>query len=214
MYAELYQYLIWNKQLQVPGIGTFLLERRPAESDFRNKKMNSPVYAIALQSTGTPSSKKFFSWLADALHISNHDAIIRFNDFAFDMKKQIAAGDIITWKGVGTLSKGLTNEIQFAPTVNEFVFEQPVTAEKVIREKAEHAVRVGEQERTSTEMTQLLNQPAEKRSNWWAYALVAGLLATMFIGWYFSEHGLSVSSTANGQKSVPQEATVTYKTLP
>jgi hypothetical protein len=75
-------------------------------------------------------------------------------------------------------------------------------------------VRVGEDERTSTQMTEMLNQPDEKKSYWWAYALAIALLAIMFIGWYVSEHGVDISSAANGQKLVPQEARDTYKILP
>jgi hypothetical protein len=48
MYAELYQYLISYKQVALPGIGTFSLERKPAESDFANKRINSPVYSVNL----------------------------------------------------------------------------------------------------------------------------------------------------------------------
>ena len=75
-------------------------------------------------------------------------------------------------------------------------------------------VRVGEDERTSTEMTEMLNQPKKKASVWWAYALVLALAAIIFICWYFSEHGLNVASTANGKKSTPKETTATYRTLP
>jgi hypothetical protein len=214
MYAELYQYLIQYKQLTVPGIGTFLLERKPAQIDFPNRKISPPAYTITLRSPGNSASKKFFAWLANALHISDRDAIVRFNDFAFDMKKQVSAGDVIRWNGIGTLSKGLAGEIKFNPFINELVFEQPVTAEKVMREKAEHMVRVGEEERTSVEMMQLLSQSGEKRSYWWAFALIAGLLAIMFIGWYFSEHGLNVTSAGNGKKLNPQKAAATYKILP
>ena len=90
----------------MPGIGTFLLERKPAEIDFINKRMNPPSYTIALQ-PAVSSSKKFYNWLAATLGISEHDAILRFNDFAFDLKNQIVSGAIVNWMGVGTLSNGL-----------------------------------------------------------------------------------------------------------
>jgi nucleoid DNA-binding protein len=214
MYEELYQYLIQHKSLVMPGIGTFSLERKPAEIDFLNKRMNPPSYTVALQPTVVQASKNFFDWLANALHIPGSDADNKFNDFVVDVKNRISAGDIINWNGVGTLSKGLRGEVKFIPSVTDFVLERPVVAEKVIREKSEHMVRVGEDERTSTQMTEMLNQPDEKKSYWWAYALAIALLAIMFIGWYVSEHGVDISSTANSQKLVPQEAGTTYQTLP
>lgn len=213
MYEELYRYFIQHKKLAVPGVGTFLLERKPAVSDFVNKQINPPFYAITLQAAVDPPSIHFFKWLAAALHISDHDAIIRFNDYVFDFKKQINDGSTIEWHAMGAISKDLAGEMKFAPAIRP-ALEKPVLAEKVIREKSEHMVRVGEDQKTSAEMTEMLNQPDAKRSKWWIAALIAGLLALSFIGWYFYEHGIDVSSTANSMKLVPMEATAPYQTLP
>ncbi len=214
MYDKLYQYLIQHKELPVPGIGTFLLERRPAEIDFPNRKINPPAYAATLLPASHVPEKNFFYWLAQSLGVSDREAIFRFNDFAFDMKKQISDGTVINWNGVGTLNKGLAGDVKFTASLPAVALLAPVTADKVIREKAEHMVRVGEDEKTSAEMTEILNQQEEKKSYWWAYALAAALLATMFIGWHFSEHGIDVSATANSQKLIPLEAGATYQTLP
>ena len=212
MYEEFYQYFIQHKKLAVPGVGTFLLERKPAVSDFVNKQINPPNYSVALQAAVDPPSIHFFKWLAGALHISDHDAIIRFNDFVFDFKKQINDGSTINWHAVGAISKGLAGEMKFDPAIRP-ALEKPVAAEKVIREKSEHMVRVGEDQKTSAEMTEMLNLPETKRSRWWITALVAGLLSLLFIGWYFLEHGIDVSSTANSLKLVPVEASAPYQTL-
>ena len=214
MYDKLYQYLLQHKELPVPGIGTFLLERVPAEIDFPSRKINPPSYAVSLQPASHVPGKNFFYWLAQSLGISDREAIFRFNDFAFDIKKQISDGTIINWNGVGTLNKGLGGDVKFTASTTAVALLAPVAADKVIREKAEHMVRVGEDEKTSAEMTEMLNQQEEKKSYWWAYAMAVGLLATIFIGWYFSENGLEISSMANRQKSFPLEAGATYQTLP
>jgi hypothetical protein len=213
MYGELYQYFILYKQLNVPGIGTFQLERIPATADFPNKVINAPSFSIALQHDNATPSKRFFNWLAHALQVSDQDAVVRFNDFAFDIKQKIRNGDKITWEGVGTLSSGLAGEIRFEPAMKNKTLEAPVKAEKIIREKSEHMVRVGEDERTSDEMIEFLNQPAARRNYWWAWALIAGLIITMFIGWYFSENGLQVMSSGNNHKPKSVEATSTYQQL-
>ena len=213
MYEELYRYFIQHRKLAVPGVGTFLLERKPALSDFVNKKISPPFYSVTLQASVDPPTFNFFKWLAGSLHISDHDAIIRFNDFVFDLKKQINDGSTIDWQGMGKFNKGLAGELKFDPAIKSAI-EMPVAAVKVIREKAEHMVRVGEDERTSVEMTEMLNQPEVKKSRWWITALVAGLLALLFIGWYFYEYGVDVSSAANSMKLVPMEAGVPYQILP
>jgi len=213
VYAELYQYLIQYKQLPVPGIGTFFLERKSAEGDFPNRKINPPSYTVLLHPTVHSASKNFFTWLASALDISDREAVIKFNDFAFDLKRKISSGDAVKWNGVGILNQDSAGEIKFIPAINDLVLEEPVNAQKVIRKSAEHTVRVGEQEKTSTQMTELLNQRSEKKSYWWAYALVIGLIAIIFISWYFSEHGLNISSTGNGKKLKTQESVEIHKTL-
>ena len=214
MYAELYQYLISYKQVALPGIGTFSLERKPAENDFSNKRINPPVYSVNLHFPAKTPSSKFYQWLSGVLNIPESNAVNAFNDFALDMKSKIGNGETIDWNGVGTLSRGLAGEIKFKSAVNNLGYEEPVTAEKIIREKAEHMVRVGEDQKTSAEMTELLNQPEEKKSYWWAYALAIVLGSIIFIGWYFSEHGVNVAATANTKAIVPLETGATYKTLP
>jgi hypothetical protein len=213
MYEELYRYFIQQKRLVVPGVGMFLLERKPAETDFVNKQINPPSYSVTLQASGDSPSFNFFKWLANALHISDHDAIIRFNDFVFDLKKQINDGSTIEWHGMGKFDKGLSGELKFAPEIKSAI-ELPVAAEKVIREKAEHMVRVGEDQKTSVEMTAMLSKPEVKKSLWWVMALVLGVLTLLFIGWYFYEDGVDVSSTANNLKLVPMKAPVPYQTFP
>lgn len=213
MYIELYQFLIKHKELPVPGIGTFSLERKPAISDFYNRKIDPPVYSVAFQAAVKSPPKKLFTWIASALNISDREAIIQFNDFTFDIKKKISAGDVVNWDGIGSLNRGLVGEIKFKPFDKQLFFDQPVKAEKIVRDKAEHTIRVGEDEKTSTEMSELLNQPSEKNSNWWAVSLLIAFIAMMFITWYFSEHGLNVSSTANQKKLAPLDAPVTYKVI-
>jgi hypothetical protein len=214
MYEELYRYLIHYKQLPLPGVGTILLERKPASIDFPNKQLHPPGYRVILQQASLPPSKGFYNWLAGVLHISERDAVVRFNDFVFEIRQSIARGAMIDWKGVGVFNKGLGGDIRFVPAVKNFAFEQPLPAEKVIRYKAEHMVRVGEEEKTSVEMAELLSQPAEKKSYWWAWSLVLALAALTFIGWYFSEKGVSVASAGNGRKLAPQETAPTHTLRP
>jgi CCDC81-like prokaryotic HU domain 1 len=213
MYDELYQFLIQHKQLTVPGIGTFLLERNPAQIDFPNKKIDPPSYSIAFHSPVHSPSRKFFNWLANELHLSDREAVVRFNDFVFDMKKQIGEGKIIHWNGVGTLKKGLAGEIRFVSGLNEKVMENGVAAPKVIRVKATHMVRVGEAEKTSTEMTRILNLPGRKKSFAWLTTWGIILVTILFFVFYFSQYGSIISSCANTKKIVPQQATSTYSVL-
>lgn len=213
MYESLYQYFLKYKQLSLPGIGTFFLERTPASVNFPEKRLDAPVYSVSLQASGAAPSRSFFSWLGAALQVSERDAVIRFNDFAFELKKSILSGAKVNWKGIGQLSKGLAGDIKFIPGV-ALMPESPVPAEKLVRENAAHKVRVGEDERTSEEMTAYFNQAEEAKDYWWAWALITGLVAIMFIGWHISENGVGLSSTSNSKLLLPGEAGATYRALP
>ncbi len=211
MYGELYHYFSTYRQLNVPGIGTFSLKRQPAAADFINKQILPPSFIAALEPENTAVSKHLISWLAASLGITEREAVIRFNDFAFDLRRKLDAGEKIDWAGMGTLKTGLGAAIKFEPALKESAFDKPVAAVKVVRSQAEHTVRVGEQEKTAAEMREYFSQPDAGKNYWWAWALIAGFAALIFCGWYFSANGISVSSTGNTNSINATEASSTYR---
>ena len=210
MLHDFYEYLILNKQLNVPGIGTFLLERKPAETDISHRQIRPPAYTISWYQGNDTPAKKFFYWLADKLHVHYHEAIVRFNGFVYDLKDRILAGNKVTWDNVGLLTKGMSGEVRFESYLTEHSFDPPVSAARIIREKAVHKVRVGEEERTSAEMTERLNPEEEGKTYWWAPALIAAIVLIIFIGIYFSQQGMNPTSTSNQQHLSPGTATDAY----
>ena len=214
MYGELYQYLILHKQLNMPGIGTFLLERKPAHIDFVNKIAEPPAYTVALHHGNVPASKNVFNWLSAKLDISELDAVRRFNDFAIDIKNKVMAGDKLQWDGVGVFSKGMAGEIRFEAILKDMKAGVPIPALKVMRENAEHTMRVGEQEKTSSQMIEMLAPGSDKSIHWWGIALIVGLLAFIFIGIYLSSKGVEPASVGNQQTVTPDKAAPTYQPVP
>lgn len=209
MYGELYQYLILYKQLHMPGIGTFALEKKSADFDVAAQVIHPPSYTIALHADHTTPAKNFFSWLSIKLDITERDAIIRFNDFLFDLKKQLSSGNKLQWSGIGTLCKTLAGDIRLENGMNNYSPASDVPASKVLRQDAEHMIRVGEQQKTSVEMKELLTHTdtVEERKSWlWITAIVLTVLAVLFIGYYFSVKGLTVSAASNQQQLVPAGA--------
>ncbi len=211
MYDELYQYLVHHKALHLPGIGSFLLERKPATGDFSNKQLLPPSQTIALHHGNIQPPRSFFAWLAKSLNADEREAVVRFNDFVFDLKKKVREGSRITWRGIGTLSAGLAGEIRFETALRDQPEGPPVKAEKILRENASHTVRVGEDEKTSEQMMEYLNQQPGRKNYWWAWAVALVLVLVMFIGWYFSEHGVSIASTGNNSAAPTIPSPVYYK---
>src|SRR5688572_18011657 len=183
MFKELYQYLVLNNHLSLAGIGTFQIERVPAQTDFPNKAIKAPTYSVIFSQSPGNNNRNLYQWLAGIFQVSEREAVVRLNDFLFQIKKQILAGDVIEWNGVGQLSKDLSGSIRLVPAVVQFDFNKKVAAEKVIRENATHRVRVGEEEKTSVEMTEMLALPETRKTNWWAIPLAVGIITIIFIGW-------------------------------
>lgn len=214
MYTFLYQYLLLHKRLPLPGVGQLVMEVRSATANFPEKKIEAPAYAVSLTTADTTADRSFFSWLGDALGIHERDAVIRFNDFAFEFKKQIRNGAVINWDGIGKFSKDLAGNVRLE-TIPEKQPADAVQAEKIVREKAVHTVRVGEDEKTSGEMELLLSKQDPIRNYWWVWALIAGLLLVSFIGWYLSENGVSMSSVKNTKAiETKQQDQATYRLIP
>jgi nucleoid DNA-binding protein len=209
MYDELYQLLILNKKLTIPGIGNFSMNRKPAEANFLEKLIHPPAYSITLQKESGAPSKSFFFRLAELLNITDREAVVQFNDFAFDLKKKIVDGNEVVWDGIGTLSMNKSGNVKFLPAEIP-VIEESVAVEKVLREHTQHSVLVGERERTSVEMTELLSQPETKKSKWWIAALIAGVVLLAVVFWIFSKNEWTISATSNQRTISPGQEEPSY----
>lgn len=197
MQDTLYEFLIINKKLSLPGIGTISLRQKSSQLDFTDKQLSSPSFYFVLDHENDTPSKKIFDWLSSSRGISEWDAIRSVNDFSFSLKNSISRVGEATWDGVGVLKRDKTGNLKLDPHKITLQTEQPVHAEKVIREKFEHTVLVGEREKSSVEMAEYFASETPRKNYAWVIAVVLTILAVMFIGWYFSDKGFSPSSAGN-----------------
>ena len=197
MQDTLYEFLVINKKLSLPGIGTISLRQNSSQLDFTNKQVISPSLYFVLDHENDKPSKKVFEWLSAANGVSEWDAIKSVNDFSFSLKNKIAEAGEVNWENVGVLKRDNTGKLKLNPCTIELKTDGPVYAEKVIREKFEHTVLVGEKEKSSVEMAEYFAEDAPKKNYAWIIAIALTVLAVMFIGWYFSEKGFNPSSAGN-----------------
>lgn len=197
MQNTLYEFLVLNKNLCLPGIGTIRLKQNSSELDFTNKQFTAPSYYFTLETKDDKPSKELFEWLSLSPGITEWDAIKSVNDFSHELKNKISAAGETSWENVGVIKRDIAGNLKLISNTLSLKNEQPVIAEKVIREKAEHTVLVGEQERSAIEMEEYLTGHGAKRNYGWIIAVVLTVMAVMFIGWYFSEKGFKPSSSGN-----------------
>jgi hypothetical protein len=197
MQDTLYEFLLLNKKLSLPGIGTITLCQNSATHDFSNKQFTAQSFYFTIESRNDKPSKKLFDWLSSTPGVTEWDAIKSVNDFSFDLKKKLSEKGEVNWENVGMIRRNNNGDLWLETQNILLQSEQPVNAEKVIRVKAEHTVLVGEQEKTSVEMEEYFAENTAKKNYTWLIAAIITVLAVLFIGWYFSEKGFSISSTGN-----------------
>ena len=197
MQDSLYEFLLLNKKVSLPGIGTIMLYQAPAQHDLPNKQFIAPVPFFTIDSRNDKPSKKLFDWLTSSLNITEWEAIKSVNDFSFDLKKKLSEHGEVSWGKIGVIRRNDKGDLKLDQQNILVQSEQPVAAEKVIRVKAEHTVLVGEREKTSVEMQEYFAASPAKKNYTWLIAVILTVLAVIFIGWYFSEKGFSTSSAGN-----------------
>lgn len=184
MMQTLYKYLILNKKLALPGIGYFTVEHVPARLDFANKKMYAPLSVIRFSTDKVQADRHFFAFVSDDLQVSEVDAIQQFNNVILEIKKQIAENGVAVLPNIGSLRKEFADTYSFQPISAAPDYAPEVTAERIIRHEA-HTVKVGEEERSSEEMKEILADEETPRSNWWIYAAILAALGIGGLVYYY-----------------------------
>ena len=203
MRDTLYEFLVLNKKLSLPGIGTISLQQSPSELDITSRQITPPSFHYSLDATNDSPSKKLFEWLSASTAITEWDAIKAVNDFSSSFKNELADKKEVTWEKIGTFKKDGAGHLK----LNSATFlknVQPVIAEKVIRQKAEHTILVGEKERSAAEMEEYFADTPAKRNYTGLIAVILIVVAIMFIGWYFSENGFTPASAGNNSVVKPK----------
>ena len=185
MQDSLYEFLLLNKKVSLPGIGTISLCQTPAQHDFSNKQFTAPASFFTIDPRNDKPSKKLFDWLSSSLNITEWEAIKFVNDFSFDLKKKLSEYGEVNWENVGVIRRNNNGDLKLDPQNILLQSEPPVTAEKVIRVKAEHTVLVGEKEKTSVEMEEYFAGSPAKKNYSWLIAVILTVLAVCLSGGIF-----------------------------
>ncbi len=212
MFVELYRYFISNRSLSLPGIGTLQLDRQSARYNFSDKLMQPPAFGVSYKPVSIVKNTGLISWLAAEMQISRDDAAGKYEAFIKEFKEQLSAGNEINWNGIGTFKQNESGQLGFLPGESSSG-QIPVTAEKLIRENAEHAVKVGEEIRTSTQMQTQLATKTKKNKLSLLPAVLLLLASAGFIGWFLIQKGVSISSVSNQQAVTPADNNESYRVL-
>lgn len=204
------QYLSFNKQVSLKGIGTFTVEQLPARLDFPNRLLHAPQAVLHFSSTAKQDDT-FEQWICDELHINSETALQKQQIFLTDFQRTLNSEQIVEWAGLGKFEKKEKSLLHFTAAF-ESIIGEPVKAEKIIRKNKEHFVRVGEEEKTSTEMEELLFGARRKKLNlFWIFAMALFLIGFVLVWMFAAGHSRQWGTQGNGHKLKSKEMPVLYK---
>lgn len=204
------RYLSFQKKVSLQGIGTFSVEHLPARLDFPNRLLYPPEFILHYSSSATGSDEQFEHWLQKELNVDREEAKALQQNLSAEFQRTLSEKGEMTLNGLGVFTKDEQKVVHFS-SLYETVKGNPVTAEKIIRKNTSHSILVGEQEKTSEEMTELLTGVKRKPLNlWWMIVLALFLSAVIGI-LLFANYSPQWSKQGNNQKLKLNEAPPLHK---
>jgi hypothetical protein len=189
--------------------------RISAQVDFASRKMLPPSYTIRFDHRQDTAQRELFDYVSQRIGSTDLEAIRQVNNHAYELRNLLLNGTPVIWQGFGTILPDVGSGFQFEPERLSYNFIPGVSADRVIRHGTEHAVRVGDQEKSRSEMQEMLTHdgPARRPDNsLHKAALIMALMAISIMILRFVTDGNDFSSSRSG-KLHPVESPVTY-TLP
>lgn len=186
MYQYLAKYFSLHKRMVLPGIGILTAETKPSHLEFIEKTLHGPIASIAFRQDENIDDKHFIAFLSKEINATEKDATRRFEHFMYHLNAALQSGQTYNLPGIGILW-GNEHGVRFTCTDVLQQLLPGVTAEKVIRQHAQHTIRVGEDHKTSNEMEALLQRTVEQ-DRWWIGAVVLGVLGVGAILYYYLSH--------------------------
>jgi nucleoid DNA-binding protein len=204
------RYLTFQKKVSLQGIGTFSVEHLPARLDFPNRLLYAPEFILHYSSSGAGTDEQFEHWLQKELNVGREEVKTLQQTLSTEFQRTLSEKGEMTLNGLGVFRKDEQKLLHFS-SLYETVKGNPVTAEKIIRKNTSHSILVGEQEKTSEEMTELLTGVKRKPLNlWWMIALALFLSAIIAI-LFFANYSPQWSKQGNNQKLKLNEAPPLHK---
>jgi hypothetical protein len=143
---HLTKYLLQYRRVSIPSVGTIQLLHQPAQLNVAEKILLPPSYATQITSDETVPDHQL-AFLAACVAKEKAEVLDLLQLFGAQLKTSIK-GAGFNWTGIGLIR--YTNE----PLPVSMPAPEPVTATRVIRQDAPHNVLVGDQQMTSTQITE------------------------------------------------------------
>lgn len=194
------KYLVQQKSINIPGLGTLYLERVPAHTDMESGQVFPPAYTLRFDKYFDAPDKAFFTYLASQKKIPDYEAIKLYNQFAQDIRSAIKFDEKAVWKDLGTFTKDDSGEVVFQPDSQLLQPFAPVTAEKIIGAEIHAQPAVSLYEEAAASLGTETPMPVmERKDHWRKYALLLGVIGLLILLYQLARYGFSWEAIANRQ---------------
>jgi hypothetical protein len=184
MFGLLHEYLVENRGLYLRGTGQLQIVHQPASFDVANQLLNPPHNTIRLQSSQQAGSlQPLMAFISRQLGIAEENAFSLYEAFCNQLQQDIENRRQVNWHHLGTFKKDETGNTIFIEEPALSHYNEAVTAKRIIRKNASHAMMVGTRETTNTAMRELLGEQPEAvvKSRWWIAATILGIISIALI---------------------------------
>jgi nucleoid DNA-binding protein len=206
--AELLRlYFIQQRSVNLPGIGSFEMNRIPARVDHATGSIEAPSYTILYDSLNDIPSKEMFSYVSRKRSISEWESIGVVNNFSMALNDHLKKGQKFEWGGMGTLEHNSSGQLVFYPGITRYDFHPDLTSIPQTGIIHGHAAPGEYNEALYGSGEQ---GTVEASASWWVSAAVIAAVALMMIFFSLvnSEYKLN---GARQTKLVPAYAPLQYE---
>jgi hypothetical protein len=180
MLNVLYKYLILNGNAGIPGVGSFTTHRHASHND--NASFHGPVNSVSFEAGTALTDKNFYHFLAVEKGISDVDAVRKFQDFAYQLRKDLQANHIIELSGIGVLKRNNNGEVILDAGISTEKYFPAISPVKVSLKSQVEKGSLAKEDETITETEE---EDIIKTDRWWIWATVLAVLAIAIIGLFY-----------------------------
>ena len=209
MYQQLYKYLILNRKIFFPGIGSFIVEDIPSSIDEITRIIKPAQQTIRFFNNGENYfNQSLFSFLAKENNRTEDESESKFNIFIAQLKNYLRSNDVVL-PSLGTLKKyDSEGELTFIPHQKNLTHSLPLISlpEELQGNKLKTDLQGSKlkTEQVITKVEKIIAEPIDvqaeeieiiteeeaieitnKKDNWWMYAIALAVVAAGGLFYYY-----------------------------
>jgi hypothetical protein len=173
----LYRYFSLSGNVSIPGLGALSTVRIPAVIDFSSKQLFPPVQDIKFKTNNSNSTPEQSNYIARLSGMNSEGVDNALKLLGEELRTRLMTERKLEWMDVWSFSVSDEGEIGFTPKHATTNFFHPVQYTHVLRADAEISIKVGEDEKTNTDMEVFFeDQRADAINKKWQKAAMALVL--------------------------------------